>query len=201
MLGRYFARFEESPSRKVTVGGQVYKEYWGEGSKRAKNAARYGQHEEGIAFPEGVDGLDPFVGSLADTVAMTVAKLKATMISCGATTLRGFREESVLTVASSASAVQDSPYERPPLSKRLVPGTTPSLTPLIDDQKLRELDVELIRGTGVRALDLVRHRVELDDGQMLMADAVLLADLDVLSPKNPGSARCLWPRRVRATGR
>jgi NADPH-dependent 2,4-dienoyl-CoA reductase/sulfur reductase-like enzyme len=94
-----------------------------------------------------------------------------------------------------------SPYERPPLSKRVVPGTTPSLTPLIDDQKLCELDVELIRGTGVRALDLVRHRVELDDGQMLMADAVLLADLDVLSPKNPGSARCLWPRRVRATGR
>jgi 3-phenylpropionate/trans-cinnamate dioxygenase ferredoxin reductase subunit len=68
-----------------------------------------------------------------------------------------------------------SPYERPPLSKRLVPGTNPSLTPLIGDQNLRELDVELIRGTGVRGLDLVRHRVELDDGQMLTADAVLLA--------------------------
>src|SRR5580704_629857 len=68
-----------------------------------------------------------------------------------------------------------SPYERPPLSKRLVPGTSPSLTPLIDDQNLRELDVELIRSTGVRGLDLVRHRVELDDGQVLTADAVLLA--------------------------
>jgi 3-phenylpropionate/trans-cinnamate dioxygenase ferredoxin reductase subunit len=68
-----------------------------------------------------------------------------------------------------------SPYERPPLSKRLAPGTTPSLTPLIDDQKLRELDVELVCGTGARGLDLVRHRVELDDGQMLAADAVLLA--------------------------
>jgi IMP dehydrogenase len=106
MLGRYFARFEESPSRKVTVGGQVYKEYWGEGSKRARNTARYGQHEDGIAFPEGVDGLVPFVGSLADTVAVTVAKLTATMISCGATTLRGFHEDAVLTVVSSASAVQ-----------------------------------------------------------------------------------------------
>jgi 3-phenylpropionate/trans-cinnamate dioxygenase ferredoxin reductase subunit len=68
-----------------------------------------------------------------------------------------------------------SPYERPPLSKRLVPGTSPSLTPLIGDQNLRELDVELIHGTGVRGLDLVRHRVELDDGQVLTADAVLLA--------------------------
>jgi 3-phenylpropionate/trans-cinnamate dioxygenase ferredoxin reductase subunit len=68
-----------------------------------------------------------------------------------------------------------SPYERPPLSKRLVPGTSPSLTPLIGDQNLRELDVELIRGTGVRGLDLARHRVDLDDGQVLTADAVLLA--------------------------
>jgi IMP dehydrogenase len=106
MLGRYFARFEESPSRKVTIGGQVYKEYWGEGSKRARNAARYGQHEQDIAFPEGVDGLVPFVGPLADTVAVTVSKLKATMISCGATTLRDFHEKAVLTVVSPASAVQ-----------------------------------------------------------------------------------------------
>jgi 3-phenylpropionate/trans-cinnamate dioxygenase ferredoxin reductase subunit len=68
-----------------------------------------------------------------------------------------------------------SPYERPPLSKGLAPGTPPSLTPLIDDQKLRELDVELICGIGARGLDLVRHRVELDDGRMLAADAVLLA--------------------------
>jgi 3-phenylpropionate/trans-cinnamate dioxygenase ferredoxin reductase subunit len=68
-----------------------------------------------------------------------------------------------------------APYERPPLSKRLVPGTSLSLTPLIGDQKLRELDIELIRGTGVRGLDPVGRRVELDDGQMLTADAVLLA--------------------------
>jgi 3-phenylpropionate/trans-cinnamate dioxygenase ferredoxin reductase subunit len=68
-----------------------------------------------------------------------------------------------------------SPYERPPLSKGLAPGATPSLTPLIDDQKLHELDVELICGIGARGLDLVRHRVELDDGRMLTADAVLLA--------------------------
>src|SRR6202035_3728750 len=70
---------------------------------------------------------------------------------------------------------RQSPYERPPLSKRLVPGTSPSLTPLIGDKNLRELDVELIRSTAVRGLDVVRQRVELDDGQVLTADAVLLA--------------------------
>ena len=67
------------------------------------------------------------------------------------------------------------PYERPPLSKSLVPGTTASLTPLVDEQKLRDLDIDLIRGTGVRGLDMARHRVDLTDGQSLTAESVLLA--------------------------
>ena len=108
MMGRYFARLEESPARKVRVGGQLYKEYWGEGSTRARNAARYGQQEQDLAFPEGVDGLVPFAGSLYDNVATTVAKLKATMVSCGAVTLRGFHDSAVLTVISPASATQNT---------------------------------------------------------------------------------------------
>jgi 3-phenylpropionate/trans-cinnamate dioxygenase ferredoxin reductase component len=67
------------------------------------------------------------------------------------------------------------PYERPPLSKSLMPGTTPSLTPLVDEQKLRELDIDLICGTCVRGLDMVMHRVGLTDGQSLTAESVLLA--------------------------
>jgi IMP dehydrogenase len=117
MLGRYFARLDESPNRKVRVGGQVYKEYWGEGSRRARNAARYDQHKDDLAFPEGVDGLVPYAGSLADNVAVTAAKLKATLISCGATTLRSFHESAILTVISSASYAQNTaevlPRDRP----------------------------------------------------------------------------------------
>lgn len=108
MLGRYFARTEESPSQLVEAGGRLYKEYWGEGSQRARNAARYGQQEEGIAFPEGVDGLVPYAGSLFDNVAATAAKLRATMVSCGATTLRAFHESAVLTVVSPASYAQNT---------------------------------------------------------------------------------------------
>lgn len=108
MLGRYFARLDESPSRKVQVGGQVFKEYWGEGSRRAQNAARYDQYKDDIAFPEGVDGLVPYAGSLADNVAVTAAKLKATMVSCGATSLRQFHESAVLTVISPASYAQNT---------------------------------------------------------------------------------------------
>jgi IMP dehydrogenase len=105
MLGRYFARLEESPSRKVSFRGQMWKEYWGEGSARARNAARYGQGTD-ISFEEGVNGLVPFAGSLADVVAVTVAKLKATMVSCGCLTLGELRDRAVLTVVSDASAAQ-----------------------------------------------------------------------------------------------
>jgi IMP dehydrogenase len=108
MLGRYFARLDESPSRKVRVGGQLYKEYWGEGSHRARNAARYDQHEDALAFPEGVDGLVPYAGSLYDNVAVTAAKLKATLVSCGSTSLRALHESATLITVSPASYAQNT---------------------------------------------------------------------------------------------
>ncbi|MFJ4689633.1 IMP dehydrogenase [Streptomyces sp. NPDC088789] len=107
MLGRYFARFDESPSRKVQVEGQYFKEYWGEGSRRAQNSARYGQ-SDAIAFEEGVDGYVPCAGSLYDQVALTRAKLTSTMISCGARTLRGFHEDAKLVLVSERSYEQNS---------------------------------------------------------------------------------------------
>ena len=60
MLGRYFARFDESPSRLVRVDGQFFKEYWGEGSQRARNWARYDQGGDKLVFEEGVDGYVPY---------------------------------------------------------------------------------------------------------------------------------------------
>jgi IMP dehydrogenase len=109
MLGRYFARFDESPSPLVRVRGQFYKEYWGEGSQRARNVDRY-SHGGGdvLAFEEGVDGYVPYAGSLYDNVATTVAKLKATMNSCGATTLPGFHRNAVLAPVSHQSFLQNS---------------------------------------------------------------------------------------------
>ncbi|MET7487677.1 IMP dehydrogenase [Streptomyces sp. NPDC005538] len=105
MLGRYFARLDESPSRKLQIGGQWYKEYWGEGSRRAQNAARYGQGGQ-MAFEEGVDGFVPYAGSLNDNVERTRAKLTATMISCGSTTLPDFHRDAVLVEVSAESVKQ-----------------------------------------------------------------------------------------------
>jgi IMP dehydrogenase len=109
MLGRYFARFDESPSPLVRVGGQFFKEYWGEGSNRARNVSRY-EHGGGsrLTFEEGVDGYVPYAGSLYDNVALTIAKLKATMISCGATDLPGFHRDAVLVPVSQQSFLQNS---------------------------------------------------------------------------------------------
>ncbi|MFD9366119.1 IMP dehydrogenase [Streptomyces sp. NPDC060020] len=105
MLGRYFARLDESPSRKVQIGGQWYKEYWGEGSRRAQNAARYGQRGR-MVFEEGVDGYVPYAGSLYDNVERTRAKLTSTMISCGATNLRDFHRDALLVPVSAESFKQ-----------------------------------------------------------------------------------------------
>ncbi|SDS82724.1 IMP dehydrogenase [Actinoplanes derwentensis] len=108
MLGRYFARFDESPAPKVRgAGGQVLKEYWGEGSARARNAARYGQGGD-MVFEEGVDGYVNYVGSLADNVKVTLAKIRSTMISCGSTSLRRFHETAVLEPISQQTFVQNS---------------------------------------------------------------------------------------------
>ncbi|WP_331769239.1 IMP dehydrogenase (plasmid) [Embleya sp. NBC_00888] len=103
MLGRYFARFDESPNRRVRIGGRLLKEYWGEGSARARNIARYEQGGDDIAFEEGVDGYVPYAGSLQGTVPITVAKLKATLISCGSTSLPAFRDSAVLVPVSEQS--------------------------------------------------------------------------------------------------
>ncbi len=109
MLGRYFARFDESPSPLVRVGGQLFKEYWGEGSNRARNVSRY-EHGDSqqLVFEEGVDGYVPYAGSLYDNVATTIAKLKATMISCGSTTLPAFHDNAVLVPVSHQSYLQNT---------------------------------------------------------------------------------------------
>jgi IMP dehydrogenase len=107
MLGRYFARLDESPAPRVRLDGQFYKEYWGEGSQRACNAARYG-HTNGLLFEEGVDGYVPYAGSLYDNVSATIAKIKATMVSCGSTTLPQFHHSATLVEVSHQSYLQNS---------------------------------------------------------------------------------------------
>jgi IMP dehydrogenase len=101
MMGRYFARMEESPTEKVVVNNRVMKPYWGEGSSRARQwrGERYSQS----VFVEGVEGLVEYAGKLKDNLDETVAKIKASMSSCGAATIQAFHDEAVLELVSALS--------------------------------------------------------------------------------------------------
>ena len=112
MLGRYFARFDESPSNKVRINGGYMKEYWGEGSARARNWQRYDLGGDGkLSFEEGVDSYVPYAGSLKDNVGMTLAKVRSTMCNCGALSIPELQKKAKLTLVSATSIVEGGAHD------------------------------------------------------------------------------------------
>ena len=112
MLGRYFARFDESPTDKVMINGSYVKEYWGEGSNRARNWMRYDLGgDKKLSFEEGVDSYVPYAGPLKDNVEKTLSKVKSTMCNCGALTLPELRAKAKLTLVSSTSIVEGGAHD------------------------------------------------------------------------------------------
>lgn len=112
MLGRYFARFDESPSNKVMIGGNYMKEYWGEGSARARNWQRYDMGGASkLSFEEGVDSYVPYAGSLHDTLAVTLSKVRSTMCNCGALSINELQDKAKLTLVSSVSIVEGGAHD------------------------------------------------------------------------------------------
>ena len=112
MLGRYFARFDESPTSKVLINGSYMKEYWGEGSARARNWQRYDSGVDAkLSFEEGVDSYVPYAGSLHNNVETTLAKVRSTMCNCGALTIPELREKARLTLVSPASIAEGGAHD------------------------------------------------------------------------------------------
>ncbi len=112
MLGRYFARFDESPTNKISINGTYYKEYWGEGSNRARNWQRYDLGGDGkLSFEEGVDSYVPYAGSLKDNVALSLSKVKSTMCNCGALTIGELQKKAKLTLVSATSIVEGGAHD------------------------------------------------------------------------------------------
>ncbi len=112
MLGRYFARFDESPSDKVRINGTYYKEYWGEGSNRARNWQRYDLGgDRKLSFEEGVDSFVPYAGALKVNIDSTLAKIRSTMCNCGAVTLPELREKAKITLVSATSIVEGGSHD------------------------------------------------------------------------------------------
>lgn len=112
MLGRYFSRFDESPTKKVTINGTYMKEYWGEGSARARNWQRYDMGGSNkLSFVEGVDSYVPYAGSLKDNVGLTLSKVKHTMCNCGCLTIQDLQQNAKLTLVSSTSIVEGGAHD------------------------------------------------------------------------------------------
>ncbi|WP_307771520.1 IMP dehydrogenase [uncultured Treponema sp.] len=112
MLGRYFARFDESPTNKLIINGNYVKEYWGEGSNRARNWQRYDLGgKSGLSFEEGVDSYVPYAGRLHDNVAMTVSKVVHTMCNCGALSIPELQQKAKLTLVSQVTIDEGSAHD------------------------------------------------------------------------------------------
>ena len=122
MLGRYFARFDESPTNKLMVNGVYVKEYWGEGSNRARNWQRYDLGGKAkLSFEEGVDSYVTYAGSLSDNVAKSLYKVKSTMCNVGVINIPDLQKNAKLTVVSSTSIVEGG-YHDVTLRSTVTPG-------------------------------------------------------------------------------
>ena len=112
MLGRYFARFDESPTPKIMVNGAYMKEYWGEGSNRARNWQRYDLGgDPRMKFEEGVDSYVPYAGKLKDNLNVTLGKMIATMCSCGSISIQELQQHAKITLVSSTSIVEGGAHD------------------------------------------------------------------------------------------
>ncbi|MCL2046144.1 MAG: IMP dehydrogenase [Oscillospiraceae bacterium] len=112
MLGRYFARFDESPSNRVSIGGSYMKEYWGEGSARARNWQRYDTGgAPSLSFEEGVDSYVPYAGSLKENLGLTLGKVKSAMCNCGALSIPELQDKAKLTLVSATSIVEGGTHD------------------------------------------------------------------------------------------
>jgi IMP dehydrogenase len=112
MLGRYFARFDESPTNIVRINGNYMKEYWGEGSARARNWQRYDLGGSAkLSFVEGVDSYVPYAGSLKDNVNESLYKVRSTMCNCGALSIPELQKKAKLTLVSATSIVEGGAHD------------------------------------------------------------------------------------------
>ena len=114
MMGRYFARFDESPTRVLRIGNNFVKEYWGEGSNRARNWQRYDlgdPSKKTLSFEEGVDSYIPYAGSLKDNLSITISKIKSTMCNCGSISIPEFHKKARLTLVSNISIKEGSAHD------------------------------------------------------------------------------------------
>jgi hypothetical protein len=162
MLGRYFSRFDESPTNKVMVNGNYMKEYWGEGSARARNWQRYDMGGAAkLSFVEGVDCYVPYAGPLHDNLAITLSKIRSTMCNCGALDIPELQQKAKLTLVSATSIIEGGAHDV--LEGIIAPCAR------LDDIALIELESYLTGYVLLRSRKGKRCRLFLACGQSLFS--------------------------------
>ena len=107
-----YVTLDESPTKKLTIGNRIVKEYWGEGSNRAKNWQRYDMGgAAALKFEEGVDSYVPYAGKMKDNLALTLGKIRATMCSCGSLSIKELQQNAKITVVSSTSIIEGGAHD------------------------------------------------------------------------------------------
>ncbi len=117
MLGSLLAGTDEAPGEMIEVDGKMYKSYRGMGSIAAMkkgSAARYGQqYQAGKSkqlVPEGVEGLVPHRGPLADHLHQLIGGLRAGMGYLGARTIAELQEKAQFIKISRTAFVESQPH-------------------------------------------------------------------------------------------
>lgn len=107
MIGSLLAGTEESPGETIMYQGRQYKAYRGMGSIGAMQKGSNDRYfQEGTAadklVPEGIEGMVPYRGKIADVIHQLIGGLRASMGYCGAKDIPTFWERAEFVEITSA---------------------------------------------------------------------------------------------------
>ena len=116
MMGNFFARYTEGAGNLVRdAGGEIVKEYWMEGSAKARNLRRYAQLKD-LFFEEGITGYVPHTGSIYDKLPLVLQILRSSMATAGCRTIEELHEKAVLEMQSPTALYDSDVHDMVPMN-------------------------------------------------------------------------------------
>jgi IMP dehydrogenase len=117
MLGSMFAGTDEAPGKVITIKGRRYKQYRGMGSlgvmSTGQSSDRYFQKKDigSTKFvPEGVEGVTPYVGRVAEVIYQLVGGLKSAMGYTGSRTIADMQKNAKFVRITNAGMTESHPH-------------------------------------------------------------------------------------------
>jgi len=115
MIGSLFAGTTESPGERILWEGRSYKAYRAMGSVGAMSAGyaadRYFQEDQKKMVPEGIEGMVPHKGPVADVAFQLIGGLRAGMGYTGAADITELHKKARFVRLSPAGLVESHPHD------------------------------------------------------------------------------------------